>query len=95
MKSVMHIALIAPGGYSNAGLMKAFFGNGFKEYTCFDYKKKIFNADKESMRRMLIQEAERLKPDLCFSKYKPLTSWIFKRSSGFPKYLSLSIIPSI
>lgn len=66
MKSVLHIAIIAPGGYSNAGLMKAFFENWFSEYTCFDYQEKIFNSDKEAMRRMLIQEAERLKPDLLF-----------------------------
>lgn len=68
MKSVLHIALIAPGGFSNAGLMKAFFENGFLEYTCFDYQEKIFNSDKEAMRRMLIQETERLKPDIVFGQ---------------------------
>jgi hypothetical protein len=66
MKSVLHVALIAPGGYSNVGLMKAFFDNGFSEYTCFDFQEKIFNSDRGSMRRMLIQEAERLRPDMVF-----------------------------
>lgn len=66
MKSILHVALIAPGGYSNAGLMKAFFDNGFSEYTCFDFQEKTFNSDRETMRKMLIKEAERLRPDMIF-----------------------------
>lgn len=68
MKSVLHIALIAPGGYSNKPFIKAFFDNGFFEYHCFDFQEKTFNSDRETMRRMLIQEAECLKPDLIFSQ---------------------------
>lgn len=66
MKSVLHVALIAPGGYTNSAFIKAFFDNGFSEYHVFDYQEKTFNADRETMRRLLIQEAERLNPDMIF-----------------------------
>lgn len=66
MKSVLHVALIAPNGYSNAGLMKGFFDAGFSEYHLFDFQRITFEFDRETMRRMLIQEADRLKPDMIF-----------------------------
>lgn len=66
MKSLLHVALIAPNGYSNAGLMKGFFDAGFTEYHLFDFQLKTFETDRDTMRRMLIQEAERLKPDMIF-----------------------------
>lgn len=66
MKSVLHVALIAPSGYSNAGIMKGFFGNGIVAYHCFDYQLKTFEFGKEAMRKMLIKQAEELKPDMIF-----------------------------
>lgn len=66
MKSVLHVALIAPNGYSNEGMMKGFFGAGFTEYHLFDFQLKTFDTDRDTMRRMLIQEAERIKPDMVF-----------------------------
>lgn len=66
MKSVLHIALIAPGGYSNTGIMNGFLASGFSSYNLFDFQLHIYNNDKETMRRMLIQEAEKVKPDLIF-----------------------------
>lgn len=66
MKSVLHVALVGPGGYSNEGIMKGFLANGFSSYYLFDFQLHIYNSDKEIMRRMLIQEADKIKPDLIF-----------------------------
>lgn len=65
MKRILHVALVGP-SYSAAGLMKGFLGAGFSEYFMFDYWLKIYEFGKEKMREMLIQEAERLKPDMIF-----------------------------
>lgn len=65
MKSILHVGLVAP-NYSNSGLMKAFFENSFSEYTLFDFQLKTFEFDRDTMRRMLIQEAERMRPDMIF-----------------------------
>lgn len=68
MRSVLHVALVSPGGYRPEGIMNAFLSNGFSSYTLFDFQLHIYNNDKETMRRMLIQEAERVKPDLIFAQ---------------------------
>lgn len=68
MKSVLHIALIAPGGYSAKPFMDAFLNNGFSEYRAFDYQLNRFNTDKETMQRMLIKEAQDMKPDIVFAQ---------------------------
>lgn len=65
MKSVLHIALIAP-NYTNTGLMNGFWAQGFSSYFLFDFQLKMYEFGKEVMRTMLIQEAERLKPDFIF-----------------------------
>jgi spore maturation protein CgeB len=66
MKSVLHVALIAPSGYSNKGIMDGFLNSGFTEYFCFDFQLQSFSIGCDLMRRALIQEAERIKPDLIF-----------------------------
>lgn len=63
MKKVLHAALLAP-NYSNKGIMDGFFGAGFKEYKLFDYFLHRFNTDQETMQKMLVKEAEDMKPDL-------------------------------
>lgn len=66
MTSVLHVALIAPNGYSNEPLMNAFLNSGFTSYHCFDYQLETFNYGRETMRRNLIRLAEHTKPDLIF-----------------------------
>ena len=46
--------------------MPAFFNNGFVEYHLFDYWLKAFETDRPTMRRLVIQEAKKIKPDLVF-----------------------------
>lgn len=65
MKRILHIALVSP-QYSATGLMKGFLGSGFSEYFMFDYWLKTYEFGREVMQKMLIQEAERLKPDMIF-----------------------------
>ena len=68
MKSVLHIALVAPGGYSTKPFMDAFLNNGFSEYRAFDYQLNRFNTDKATMQKMLIKEAQDMKPDIIFAQ---------------------------
>lgn len=66
MKKVLHVALVAPNGYSNKGLMDAFLNNGFSEYFLFDYQLQSFSIGKDLMQSALIQEADKIKPDIIF-----------------------------
>jgi len=67
MKTVLHVALVAPGMYSSAPFEQAFLNNGFHSYYLFDWQLKMFELQsKEKMQDLLIQEADRLKPDLIF-----------------------------
>lgn len=66
MKKILHLALIAPGGYTNSAFIKAFFDNGFSEYHVFDYQLKMFEFGKETMREMLVKIADHMKPDMIF-----------------------------
>lgn len=66
MNSVLHVALIAPNGYSNEPLMNAFLNNGFTTYHCFDYQSQSFEYGKEKMRENLLKLADYTKPDLIF-----------------------------
>lgn len=66
MKRVLHVALIAPNGYSNKGLMDGFLNGGFSEYHCFDFQLQSFSIGRDLMHRALIHEAEKIKPDLIF-----------------------------
>lgn len=66
MKSVLHVALIAPNGYSNQPIMNAFLDNGYTSYHCFDYQLQMFEYGKETMRKNLLKLAMHTKPDLIF-----------------------------
>lgn len=66
MKSVLHVALIAPGGYTNNGLMKAFLDNDFVDYRVFDYQLEKFQYGGEVMNQKLINLAEAHRPELIF-----------------------------
>lgn len=66
MKTVLHIALIAPGGYTARPFSKAFLDNGFSHYEIFDYQLQNYNFGKDKMQQLLIERAERMKPDLIF-----------------------------
>jgi spore maturation protein CgeB len=66
MKSVFHIGLIAP-GYDNRAFVKAFFDNGFTSYNVFDYQRMSFEFGREQMRRILLEEASKVKPDMIFA----------------------------
>ena len=66
MKSVFHIALCGPSGYSNKGLMDGFLSAGFVDYRLFDFQLQRFQYGKEKMEEMLIEEAKKMKPDLIF-----------------------------
>ena len=66
MMKLLHVALVAPGGYSNTGIMNGFLANGVSDYKLFDYQLHIYNGDKDNMRRMLIREAESMDPDMIF-----------------------------
>lgn len=66
MKTILHCALIAPGGYSNKPFIEAFLNNGFAEYHCFDFQLQSYTFGRDVMRRMLIHEAEKIKPDMIF-----------------------------
>lgn len=65
MKSVLHAALIGP-GYSNKGLMDGFMATGFDTYHCFDFQLESFRIGRDLMRRSLVHEAQKIKPDLIF-----------------------------
>lgn len=66
MNSVLHVALIAPNGYSNEPFMKAFLDNGFTTYHAFDYQLQSFEYGHERMRENLLKLADYTKPDLIF-----------------------------
>ena len=66
MKSVLHVALIGPSGYSNKGLMDGFLQAGFSSYHCFDFQLESFTIGRDLMRRKLIHEADKIKPDMIF-----------------------------
>jgi hypothetical protein len=66
MKSVLHVALIAPGLYSNEGLMKGFMEHEFTSYYLFDWQLQMYSYGKERMQHLLIEEAEKRKPDIIF-----------------------------
>jgi hypothetical protein len=66
MKSVLHVALIAPNGYTNLPFMDAFLNNGFDTYHCFDYQLETFEYGREVMRQRLLQMAKATRPDLIF-----------------------------
>lgn len=67
MKSVLHVASIAPGGsYGNEQFMEAFLENGFTIYHCFDFQLETFEYGHQAMRQKLIRMAESVKPNLIF-----------------------------
>lgn len=66
MTRVYHIALIAPNGYSNKGIMDGFMSAGFVDYKCFDFQLERYSIGKDLMQRKMIHEAEQMKPDLIF-----------------------------
>lgn len=66
MRTVLHVALNAPGGYTNKPFIQAFIDNGFHSYWSFDLQLEMFTYGKEEMRKRLLAEAEKLKPDLVF-----------------------------
>jgi hypothetical protein len=66
MKSVLHVALIAPNGYNNKPFMDAFLANGFTSYHCYDYQLETFSSGHAVMRQKLINLAQQTKPDLIF-----------------------------
>lgn len=65
MKSILHVALIAP-GFSNNGIMKGMFDAGAADYRLFDFQLHRFQYGKEKMEAMLIEEAEKMLPDMIF-----------------------------
>lgn len=83
MKKILHVALIAP-GYSNNGIMKGMFEAGATEYRLFDYQLQRFRYGKEKMESLLIEEAEKMKPDIVFMQIQGsdiLTFATFRRLS--------------
>jgi len=68
MTKVFHIALIAPNGYSNKGIMDGFMQAGFVDYKCFDFQLERYQIGKDLMQRAMIHEAEKMKPDLIFAQ---------------------------
>lgn len=66
MKSVLHVALNAPGLFSSEPFMKAFMDNGFDTYYLFDWQLEMFTHGREKMQHRLVEEAEKRRPDLIF-----------------------------
>lgn len=66
MKSILHVALISPGGYTAEPFMRAFMNNGFNDYQMFDWQFHKFNSGQETMKQMLIEKAAQMKPDVIF-----------------------------
>ena len=66
MKSVLNVALIAPGGYNDNSLMQAFLDNGFTDYRSFDWQLSRFTNGLEGMRQKLVYEVEAYRPELVF-----------------------------
>src|SRR6202000_2332672 len=83
MKKILHVGLVAP-GYTNDGMMRAFLQCGFSEYHLFDFQLKSFEFGREKMRELLMQEVDRIRPDLVFCQVQG-SDWLdmetFKRLS--------------
>lgn len=65
MEKVLHLRIEAP-TYSSLGIEKGFKANNF-EYYGFDWQLARFSYGTEAMREMVIQEANKIKPDIIFA----------------------------
>lgn len=82
---VLHVALIAPGGYNENAWKQGFLENGF-EYHFFDWQQIRYSSGIESMRSQLVDKAKELKPGLI---------WIHIQSEGILDLLTMKILSGI